>query len=489
MIVRTQSGPVQGTRHKGASVWRGIPYAQADRFMAPRDPEPWSDALACATFGAKCVQNITASMKQARFTEPSHSENCLFLNVFAPETLPDTPCPVLVWIHGGAFLAGSADIFDGSQFAREHGIVVVTLNYRLGVLGFGNFSHLMPEAGFSSNPGFRDQIKALDWVQRNIAAFGGDPARVTLAGESAGGTSVSYHLLSSASKGLFHRAIVQSGSFGYTMPRAISERVGARFLKLLGVAPGDTDALLAQSPEALMQAQTTIAGEQYVGYSVTPWFDGDVLPASLDDATTAPTHPMPMIAGATREESRFFELPPIGDVFPLRRADLTYLLQDRFGSARASDILGAYPDTKTGNRALATDLIFRMPTHHLAERHSANAPTWVYSFDHRHPVGGACHALDNAYLWPMTGLFGLIVRGGFDVGRNARVARKMRRLWAAFVKGSLPAEDWPEFNLETRKVLSIKDRDAILIDPFQHERAVWRMQDSGTFIPDSMTDV
>nr|WP_254798809.1 carboxylesterase family protein [Sphingobium sp. AS12] len=192
---------VGGTVSDGARRWLGIPYADAARFAAPMPAASWIDVRDATVVGPQCPQMYGNAAKRARIAAPDFSEQCLTLNIYAPDDLVEGErLPVYVWIHGGAFVAGSGNGYDGSALARDGRIIVVTINYRVGVLGFVNFGAALGTSDIPSNLGLRDQIAALTWVQANIAAFGGDPGRVTIGGQSAGSMSVSLLLHATAAR-------------------------------------------------------------------------------------------------------------------------------------------------------------------------------------------------------------------------------------------------------------------------------------------------
>lgn len=215
-VVTTKSGPVKGVGQGKATSFLGIPYAapptKDNRFKAPQPVKPWTSARAADAYGPSCSQDSKAGLGLPK----NFSEDCLTINVFAPRPAPAKAAPVMVFIHGGGFYSGSSALptYDGRQLAAQ-GVVVVTFNYRLGPMGF--LTHPAVESG-AANLGIADQQAALKWVQSNIAAFGGDPKKVTLFGESAGSMSVCVHLASPASKGLFHRAVMQSGACSVISP-------------------------------------------------------------------------------------------------------------------------------------------------------------------------------------------------------------------------------------------------------------------------------
>lgn len=465
--VTTTSGRVRGRSAHGVRRWLGIPYAHAERFATPGPPVPWDGVRDAMKAGPQCPQMYGNAARRAQLAAPAFAEDCLSLNIYAPENVPGGDAlPVYVWIHGGAFVAGGGAPYSGVELARSGGIIVVTINYRLGVLGFVNFGAVLP--GIPSNPGLRDQIAALGWVRDNIAAFGGDPARVTVGGQSAGSMAVSLLLHAPSAWPLFAGAILQSGAISLIHSKARSENIVQDYMAALDHP--DLATLRSMPLERLFAAQAAVGAANPGTIPSAPWFDGDLIPASLADTRSSAVAPVPLLAGATRDEIRLFELMP-GDILPTRRPVLQRLLQQQLPAERADAILAAYPHGRKGRRALATDLTFAMPTRHFADRHSLRHPTWYYRFDYRHPIAGATHGLDLTLTWPMRGWRAALARGGPMRGRRAALGARMTAHIAHFVRHGRPLDDWPAYapNRRAVKIFDLKDR--VEIDP---DAARWR---------------
>ncbi len=479
--VETGAGPVMGGLRDGVRRWLGIPFAQAERFGAPRAPAPWSDLRDATRLGPQSPQMFGNNARRAMIAQPRFDEDCLVLNVCAPEQPWDQPRPVYVWIHGGAFVGGSGNPYDGSAMAREHGVVVVTINYRLGVLGWVNFGEVLGLPEIPSNLGLRDQVAALEWVRDNIARFGGDPKRVTIGGESAGSMSVSLLMLHKPAWSLFHGAVMQSGAVSLIHGREKSRKIARRYAELLGLDQGSLAKMRALPLEALFAAQAKVGAENPAGIPAAPWFDDDALPPDLAAAHLAETAPVPLIAGANRDEVRLFEIMP-GEILPTRWDQLEALLTDQLGPQHAARVLATYSRTHRDRRALATDLVFAMPTRHFAQRHSASQPTWFYRFDYAHPIAGATHALELTLMWPLSGLLAAVARGGPMLGFRKALGDRMVAHWAHFIHHGAPNADWPGFagGEWPVKVFDLADR----VEPNpQAERVVaWAGRDVGPAI-------
>lgn len=479
-LVHTTLGDLQGTQDGPVCAWLGVPYAQppvgALRFRAPEPVPPWRGVRQATTFGAACPQKVMGSMKSLG---PALDEDCLTLNIWSPAA-DGKKRPVMVWLHGGAFLLGSARVYTGAHLAAQGDIVVVAINYRLGVFGFVNFGEALADGKgddrVATNLGLRDQIAALRWVREHIAAFGGDPNRVTIAGESAGSMSVSLLMHTKEAQPLFHGAIMQSGALSLIHDRETSQRVARLYLDKLGV--NTLEDLQALPVPALQAAQAAVHEQMPESVPAAPWFDGEMLPPSLAAAREASTPPVPLLAGYNRDEIRFFELwRGVADLF-LSRERMAALLQRQLGPEFAASVLAAYPDSKEGQRQLGTHMSFAMPTLHFAERHATQHPTWFYRFDCGHPLMGAAHAIELFYLWDMKGPLPLMLRGGPLWGARAALAQRLRSHWIRFVREGRPGDDWQPFDPARRSTLVFDRRDRMVDDPEGRLRAVWATQDS-----------
>ena len=432
-IVKTTAGQVRGFVKDGVRQWRGIPYASAPRFAPPAPPVPWAGERDATRFGPVAIQarDPRTAMISGVTDKIPMSEDCLAVNIFAPDR-DDGRAPVLVWIHGGAFVmgSGSTPLYDGTSFARKHGIVVVTLNYRLGVHGFHKGNHAL-----------LDQIAALAWVRDNIAAFGGDPARVTVMGESAGAIAIATLLAMPAATGLFQRAILQSGA----SPLAVA--VGE---ELPPIADDITDA------EVVALQQQLMATKGLTGFA--PYVDGRDLPGLPIEHTRTD---VPLLLGYCRDEWKLFEL-FIGDgsIKPVLAA-----LANKVGQATTDRLLAAYG----GDRgALVGELAFRMPMLRLAARTRSH----VYRFDWRSPAMdgklGASHGMDLPFTWNKLDLPASKFLTG---GASAQpLADRMHDAWAAFVHTGEPG--WP-LHGTARTTKLFDTEDGLVDDPDPETRRAW----------------
>ncbi len=405
IVVDTSSGPVAGLESDGVFSYRGIPYAAPPvgdlRWRPPIDPAPWTDVLQATEKPSMCPQEAFAGLPVPGFMP---NEDCLYLNVDTPADGSDLP--VMVWIHGGGFTLGEGLQTDGGTagdlIAREAGLVVVSMNYRLGQLGFLAHSALSQESqdGASGNYGLMDQVAALRWVRENIAAFGGDAANVTIFGESAGAFSVCSHLASSASKGLFEKAILQSGSCERPWPTlAAAEAQGSSFAVALGCESQD-DVLACMRAKSADEVLAALPPAPNFGFSPSddasgrwgPVFDGFFFAEQPRDSfTSGEFNQVPTLIGFTREEARLFVwLGEIADPPTEVTADnyvtlIAYFLGgDVELATRAAEQypLEDYAEPALALAAVATDTIFRCPGKLEATKLSIHAPTYLYQFEY-----------------------------------------------------------------------------------------------------------
>jgi para-nitrobenzyl esterase len=471
-IVETPLGPVRGREAGGVRRFLGVPYAAppvgALRFAPPAPHAGWTEPREAAAFGAAPLQPADGlSQLLGLLGEHPQSEDCLTLNVFAPAA-PAPPRPVLVWLHGGAFQTGTAagPAYDGARLAARADAVVVTLNYRVGAFGF-----LHTGARGGANLGLQDQLAALRFVQAGIGAFGGDPARVTVFGESAGAGSIVCLLAMPAARGLFHRAIVQSAApEGQLSAEEAAER--ARLLvEKLGGARTDLAWLRTLPGEHILTAQAACAepGPRRIGMFFAPVVDGEVLPEPpLAAIARGAARDVELIIGTTADEMRLFALVP--GMADIPDAALPLLVATRLPAppetahARAEALLALYPGAGADRFfAVETDASLFVPSTRLAEAQSRHQPrTFMYRFTWRSPLRGgalgACHALDVPFALGTYELPGLRAFAG-EGPDAARVAHNVMNAWAAFARSGDPSHPgipaWPPYAPPHRATLEL----------------------------------
>lgn len=494
MIVATAAGKVEGIEKDGIWQFRGVPFAQAERFQAPGLPEAWDGVRMCDHFGPVAPQTASA-LEEMLGARPGRADEraCLTLNVFTPGS--DGARPVMVWIHGGGFQAGTGATpwYSGSKLAASGDVVVVTINYRLGPFGFAHLAGVLDDERFagSGNNGLRDQIAALQWVRDHIAAFGGDPANVTIFGESAGGMSVGVLLGTPAAVGLFHRAIPQSGAASHAMTAAAAESMTARLLERLQLSVKDADRLLTLPVEDIVAVQGQLMTGADAGGDIvmpfTPVVDGVVLPgAPLDAIRDGLSAGVPVTIGTTAEEFNLFGLldRSRGGIDEQRLERRVHrLFGDR--SAEALDVYRrAQPEADAQDlwSAIATDWMFRIPAVALAEAHrDAGGEVWSYLFSYRSRLPGsslgACHAIEIPFA------FNNLHRRGVDmllgpIGEDTlALGEAMSGAWLQFARDGEPAHPalpaWPGYDTDSRAVLNLDVRSQVLHDPGREARQLW----------------
>ncbi|MDP3676812.1 MAG: carboxylesterase family protein [Novosphingobium sp.] len=447
--VTTRAGPVAGTTTGTVSAFKGIPYAAAptgaNRWRAPQPVQAWKGVRPARAYGADCAQAPFPPDAAPIRTTPA--EDCLFLNVWNPANAkPGAGLPVMVWIHGGGFVNGGSSpaVYSGENFARD-GVVLVSVNYRLG--RFGYFAHpALAEEGFGGNFGYLDQIAALEWVQANIASFGGDSRRVTVFGESAGGMSMHMLLQSPLARGLFSQAIIESGGGrDRTLPTptlAAAAKAGTAF------APGLSAAQLRALPAEQVTGDLSMMTMSQPGYS-GPMVDGrTILGASLDAIAGGLYAAMPVMLGANS-----------ADGFPFV-TDKDKVFAEYGAQAAAARALydpgGSTPGLEVATQASA-DRMFIEPARAVARALAPRQPVWLYRFAYAVPafakaMGGAPHASEIPYVFDTLAAR----KGDAPLPAEAPVAALTHRYWIDFAKTGRPDANggpaWPRAEPGTTKV-------------------------------------
>ncbi|MEX2208827.1 MAG: carboxylesterase/lipase family protein [Myxococcota bacterium] len=501
-IAQTRSGKVEGEERAGVHVFRGIPFAAPPvgprRWLAPEREAPWSGVRPAKSFGSASPQNALALNILAAFNiEEPKSEDCLYLNVWTPG-LDGARRPVMVWIHGGAFTIGSGaqSIYEGTALAKRGDVVVVTINYRLGALGFLRLSELtsgrIPSTG---NEGMLDQVAALEWVRENIAAFGGDPGNVTIFGESAGGMSVGTLLGMPKARGLFQKAIPQSGACNTAAPREQHMYVAERFAELCNAR--GADALLALSTDAVLAGSAAIApvpGQEsdprLGGMPLQPVIDGEVVPRlSIESVERGSAAGVALLVGSTLDEWKLFAgADP--NVLSMQDGQLVGRIEKRLG-ASARGLIETYRKARTERgvaatpaevfMAVETDRIFRMPGLQLAEtqaRHDARVYNYLFTWSSPMFGGmfGACHAVELGFVFGTQATPGVADFTGAGPAVDALAERSMDA-WLAFARTGDPScpslGRWPTYSAAERATMLLGERCAVEHAPLEEERRAW----------------
>ncbi len=491
LTVETMSGPVRGDHKRGSFRIKGIPFAASPvddlRFRPPQPPEPWTqvhDGTGRFPIAPQPMAGMEAAAGGAGGSAQSEA-GCLTLNVWTPAA-DDAKRPVLFWIHGGGFLTGAGTIpwYDGSSFARRD-VVVVSINYRLGALGFLELGGVDASFADSGNVGLLDQIAALEWVRDNIEAFGGDPTNVTIFGESAGGMSVGALLGTPSAAGLFHKAIPQSGAAANVATSASAQAAAAQLLDVLRV--DDVDSLRRVPADALIEAQGRIRGEFGAsgGLPFQPVVGGDTLPRQPLDAVAAGSAAgIPVMTGTNRHEMRLFTaLDP--RIVPTDRDGVSAIAVKRFGE-RADDLLAVYEaggaDTPARLfEAMSTDAIFRLPAIDLLDAQRGHAPTYAYEFHYESSAFGgtlgAAHAVEIPFALDNLDAGGASFFTGEVTDEMRTLATAMADAWVSFARTGSPTSDglpeWPTYDEDTRSTMILDVDPTIEVDPAGPVRELW----------------
>jgi para-nitrobenzyl esterase len=487
VIVSTRYGAVRGYEVDDLKVWKGVPYAEAPvgplRFGAPKPPKPWTGVRDATQYGPVAMQSPTPGM----FGGPPYlnqSEDCLTLNIWAPAGA-DGPRPVMVWIHGGAFVSGSgsAPWYDGASLARDGPIVVVTFNYRLGPFGFLFLEDIGgPAYRGSGNVGILDQLWALKWIHDNISQFGGDPEQVTVVGESAGSMSVGTLMTMPAAQGLFHRAIMESG-VPLFRTRAAASAVTQEVIQRLGLRNPRIADLAALPDQDLLAAALEVTGDAVLPWA--PMVDGLSIVENFwlaqDRAWSAN---VPLLIGSNRDELWLWAaMNPAWQL--LSDHEMLATFEAQWGPLRSA-VRDFYLSGKTGPQLfdalmeLGTHYAFWYPTVRLASIHSMRAPTWVYRFDWRSTANNgllrACHALEIPFVFNTLDAAGVVQVTGDDP-RRYQVAQHMHQAWLQFIMRGDPnipeLPRWPRYDVHDRPVMTINLESRLEWDPDGTARQLW----------------
>jgi para-nitrobenzyl esterase len=472
-VVATDAGKVRGAvTDDGSAVFRGIPFAAPPvgdlRWKPPQPVEPWDDVLDTVEEAPTCPQ---PDQGWNAFALKSTSEDCLYLNVRTPDLSPDEPLPVMVWIHGGGNVAGgAADVIEGTIHTR--GVVLVSSQYRLGALGFMAHPAFAAESaqGASGNYAFMDDQTALRWVQKNIAGFGGDPENVTIFGESAGGQHVGMQLLSPGSRGLFHRAIEESGTSNFgaaTRSLKDAEEVGRLVVESAGLdRDASAEQIRALPVEKLLAAQASTQAPGGGGLFTVAQYDGAFLTSDpLDLYARGKAVQVPLIIGANAREIPFYP-----------NADVARNVVRRTFGAHADEALAYYgldeggtpvSDPRLGDAAFqaATDIAFRCPVTVVSKSGvRGGARVYQYHFDHDPPGGEVSHASELGFVF------------AYEPGSHLD-SGPLQAYWTNFARTGDPNSDglpeWPVYDVETRPYLEFTNKGPVARERLREPVCDW----------------
>ena len=483
-LVDTKYGRVAGLEQDGLSVFLGIPFAKPPigdlRWRPPQSPEPWTGVLEARSFGNCAIQSTIAGSvgELIGIATGETSEDCLYLNVWTPRC-DSNKRPVMVWIHGGGNTVGSGSQprVNGTRLAQTGDVVVVTLNYRLGALGFLH----APELGASGNEALLDQVAGLRWVKENIEGFGGDPSNVTVFGQSAGGFDIAQLMAMPAAAGCFDKAIPMSGS----LTNQVTAEAATRTTQELANRGGGIEGLREVPASDILELQSQIPGARW-----GPVCDGEVIAEDAAAVLARGDHTceMDLMIGHTRDESTLFT------IFNRQFAEmdsrqLLELLESAVGE-RAAELRERYENDRAVEAlsndpieiwsAVSTDRMFRIPAIRTADAHREHtANVWMYRFDWESPAHEgrlhACHSLDIPFVW-----------GTYDSDRMRRfcgdgtsvveLSDRLMRSYLAFAHTGNPNHDglphWPRYD-ESRSTMCFGENDSLVGAPMDSTRAFW----------------
>ena len=503
VIAETSFGKIRGVDNNGIKIFKGIPYGASstgsNRFMPPVEPADWSDVRDVLGYGPSAPQSDPAAppppagaLTISGENLPAEGEDCLVLNVWTPAVgfagNGGPKRPVMFWCHGGGFATGSGSSpdNDGTNLARRGDVVVVTINHRLNVLGFANLSEFSADFADSGDVGMLDIVQALKWVRSNISQFGGDPNTVTIFGQSGGGRKVETLLAMPSAKGLFHRAIIESGAAVKVVDRNVAVRNSEQLLAKLGIDRKNVRALQKLPVEKIMAAYFVVVKENpgvdpsLGGFS--PTVDGKILPQHPFYPNASPvSSDVPVMIGCTRTEMTLFSLND-PSAFSLNDADMRKRVNDLLGD-HASAMIELYRKLNPGaspsdiHFLIASDYRYGAPTMIAAQRRAAlgKAPVYVYYFTWETPVQGgrlkSPHTMEIPFAFDNVKISARMTGGGADA---MALADKVSDAWIAFARTGDPntpkLPQWPAFEAKDRATMVINNTSKVVNDPLREER-------------------
>jgi para-nitrobenzyl esterase len=502
-VVDTKLGKLRGASANGVHSFKGVHYGASTegsmRFLPPAPPKPWTGVLDALQIGSPSPQdtlgsNSTSDIRKAMgdlIGPGTMSEDCLVLNVWTPSLRGGSNKPVMVWLHGGGYTSGSAGVpvYDGTNLAAKHDVVMVGVNHRLNVFGYLYLGGIGGETyADSGNAGMLDIVLALEWVRDNIAHFGGDPGNVTIFGESGGGGKVSTLMAMPPAKGLFHKAIVESGSTLRVSSREDADAAARKFLAHINVSADRIEDLQKIPIDQMLAALRTSTGPNAV--RLGPLVDGRSLPRNpFDPDAPQITANVPMLIGTNGTESTLLLGIADGSLFSLNEADLRTRLKAYLRLAddsKLDSLIGTYRKDRPNATpsdiyfAVTTDRMMRMNAIAQAERKGAQGtPAYMYQFAWETPVLGgklkSPHAVELAFVFDNMDAATGITGTGADL---QPLADKVSGAWAAFAHSGNPSHpgipQWPDYDTTSRATMVFNDECKVVNDPGKDERLAIR---------------
>ena len=499
VVAETSFGKVRGVDNGGIKTFKGIPYgastAAVNRFMPPVAPEKWAGVRDALEYGHSAPQRDPAAPPPARGELtvagqglPAEGEDCLVLNVWTPALNDGRKRPVMFWCHGGGFATGSGSSpdNDGTNLARRGDVVVVTINHRLNVLGFANFSEFSRDFAESGDTGMMDIVQALKWVRANIAQFGGDPNTVMIFGQSGGGRKVETLLAMPSAKGLFHRATIESGAALQVASREVAIRNAEQLLAKLGISKADVREVQKLPLERIMAAYFAVVRDSRgVDQSVAgfaPTVDGKILPQQPFHPAASPVSAdIPVMIGCTRTEMTLFSANDPA-AFNLDEKGLQARVHELLGG-ESQGIIDLYRKLNPGSTAsdifflVASDYRYGAPTIKIAERRAAlgKGPVYLYYFKWETPVQGgrlkSPHTMEIPFAFDNVKISTRLTGGGPEA---MALADKVSDAWIAFARTGNPntpkLPHWPAFDIKNHATMVIDNTSKVIDDPLREQR-------------------
>ena len=497
VVVETAAGKVRGIAGDKLVTFKGVPYgastAGSARFMLPAKPKPWSGVREASAYGLRAPQ-LDSQFKgvvppEVEVMDPGGpmGEDCLVLNLWTPGFERNHAHPVMVWLHGGGYTTGSGAFicYDGSELARKHDVVAITINHRLGVFGYLYLAELGGEKyAQASNVGMLDIVAALEWVRDNVGAFGGDPDNVTIFGQSGGGGKVSTLMAMPAAKGLFHRAIVESGAAVRGVPKEAATKSATAYMAKLGLQPNEVDKMQQMPMDQLLSTMGAMTGNGMpgsgAGLLLAPVVDGTTLPVNpFDPVAPAISANIPLLIGTVETEVTFF---PGQQLDPIDDANLHARVKGfvrKASDEQVDQLIAAYRAgrPKATNTDLyliiASDATFRAGVVTEAERKAApgNAPVYQYYFTWRSPVRDGklrtFHTLEIPFVFDNVDAAKSMTGDGQD---RYALASQVSGAWTAFARTGNPNHPglphWPAFDTSNRATMILNDECKAVNDPY-----------------------
>ena len=508
-VVETTAGKIRGTVQGKVHTFKGVPYgastAGAGRFMPPAKPQPWTNVRETTAYGLRAPQldsqfrGVVPPEVEAMDPGGPMGEDCLVLNLWTAGLGRGQKRPVMVWLHGGGYTTGSGAfiMYDGTELARKHDVVAISINHRLGVFGYLYLAEVGGEKyAQASNAGMMDIVAALEWVRDNAEAFGGDPNNVTIFGQSGGGGKVSTLMAMPPAKGLFHRAIVESGASVRGVPKEVATQSATAFMAKLGLQPNQVDQMQQLPMDQLLTAMGAMTGNGMPGrggLALAPVVDGTTLPVNPFDPTApALSADVPLLIGTVETEVTFF---PGQQLDPIDDADLHKRVKDMVRKAddtQVDQLIAAYRKgrPKASNTDLfliiASDATFRASVVLEAERKAAqgSAAVYQYYFTWRSPVREGklrtFHTLEIPFVFDNVDAAKSMTGDGQD---RYALASKVSGSWVAFARTGNPNHpgmpNWPEFDNTRRAIMILNDECKAVDDPYGAEQRMLHSLQNG----------